>query len=119
MPFFVPGGEALWLASNSCSVIGRVIGQGELVEVSVTGGQEEAAVAADVVTRFEALACDTDWKSFAVARQIAIACWPPPSDPPPIVVAAWGEGARPPPPEPPVSRTFCAPSDTRVKVNFG
>src|SRR5690349_9131538 len=43
----VPGGEALWLASNSCSVIGRVIGHGELVDVSVTGAQEVLA-AADV-----------------------------------------------------------------------
>jgi len=58
MPFLVPGGEALWLASNSCSVIGRVMGHGELVEVSVTGGQEAVVAAADVVARL-ALLCDT------------------------------------------------------------
>ena len=59
MPFLVPGGEALWLASNSCSVIGRVMGHGELVEVSVTGAQEAVVAAADVVVRFAALLCDT------------------------------------------------------------
>ncbi len=56
---FVPGGEALWLASNSCSVIGRVMGHGELVEVRVTGAQEAVVAAADVVTRLVALLCDT------------------------------------------------------------
>lgn len=84
IPLLVPGGEALWLASNSCSVIGRVMGHGELVEVSVTGGQEAVVAAADVVTRFLALACDIVWKSLtAVARHIAIAFTDPPSDPPP------------------------------------
>lgn len=42
----VPGGEAWWLASNSCSVIGRVMGHGLLVEVSVTGAHELEAAAA-------------------------------------------------------------------------
>ena len=54
----VPGGEALWLASSSCSVIGRVMGHGLLVEVNVTGGQELVEVAANVVARL-AFACDT------------------------------------------------------------
>lgn len=79
--FLVPGGEALWLASNSCSVMGRVMGHGLLVEVSVTGGHELVAVAALVIMRPD-WACD--WKSLAaVARHtlsmaVASGCGPPP-----------------------------------------
>lgn len=64
------------------------MGHGELVEVSVTGGQELAAVAAEVLAR-AALAC-SGWTSLAVvARQIAIADVDAPFDtPPPICVAA-------------------------------
>src|SRR6185436_9072970 len=113
MPLLVPGGEALWLASNSCSVIGRVIGHGELVDVSVTGGHEVAA-AADVVILPEAL--DAFWKSTgAMARHCAIAIVSK------LPLAARVDvadcGARP--PEPPVSSTNVLLSDTRVKVNFG
>ena len=58
--FLVPFGEALWLASSSCSVIGRGMQKpvghhphGELVEVSVTGEQEllDDAVANIVLPR--------------------------------------------------------------------
>src|SRR5689334_22506848 len=56
--------------------------------------------------------------SLVVARQIAIADVDPPSErPPPPIVASDRVGARP--PEPPVSSTLEAPSETRVKVNFG
>ena|SRR5215217_92494 len=70
MPFLVPGGEALWLASNSCSVIGRgtqnlpfeQICHGELVDVSVTGAQEVVVAAA---VEYAALLANllSDWKS--------------------------------------------------------
>ena len=66
--FLVPGGEALWLASSSCSVIGRVMGHGELVEVSVTGAQEAVAAVADMVSLLVSLKL-----SIATARHCAIA----------------------------------------------
>ena len=96
------------------------MGHGELVEVSVTGAQELLAAA---VAKVPLVALFCDWKSWiATARHgagatVAVGTGSGPGS----ITAADSDAmddaaARP---EPPVSSTFVAPSDTRVKVNFG
>ena len=94
--------------------------QGELTELSVTGGQALAAVVAADRLAPLALFCWSDWKSVAVARQIAIAAVGSA-----LALLPRGdvadEAVRP--ESPPVSSTFTVPSSTppvtRLKVNFG
>ena len=86
--------------------------QGELVEVSVTGGQElvvEAAVAE--LKRDSKSLIATSLHALSVGPGIAEASEK-------LSAGAVGEAVRP-EPLPPVSCTFVKPSATRVKVNFG
>src|SRR5690349_10235092 len=113
----VPGGEALWLASNSCSVIGRVMGHGELVDVSVTGAQEVLA-AADV-NELVAVKLSTAMARHGAGAIVATGCGPGSIATADSCIAdscIADDAVKPEPP--PVSSVFVRPSDTRVKVNF-
>ena len=99
-------------------MIGRVIGHGEFVEVSVTGGHEDDA--AETVLFSESLTAIARHGAGATVGSGAGSNW---SD----TTADWTARSEPLPsptdcavrPEPPVSSTLTAPSETRVKVNFG
>ena len=117
-----PFGPGLWRAHRSSSVIGTVMQNvfgaqgphGVFTEDSVTGGQELAVVAAKVE-----LAAERASKlllSVAIALHVAIAVALGSAAAAFLVVA--DEAVRPEPLSP-VSHTFIAPSDTRVKVNRG
>lgn len=86
---------------------------GELTELSVTGGQELAAAAAETaeLDRSSASIGSTSilHGAGAACMEIAVSLS--------ATFAAVGAGARPAPP--PVSNTFVSPSDIRVKVNLG
>jgi hypothetical protein len=118
----VPGGEALWAAHRSASVIGTgmqnlppQVDHGELVEVSVTGAQEEdvaAAVISPLLTLEVLVLLIVVARHGAGATVGAGTASPPPITASLVAVSPGPVGA-------PVSYTNVLLSDTRRKVNFG
>src|SRR5215510_3693401 len=99
--FLVPGGEALCAAHRSASVIGTGMQnlplqnvQGELVEVSVTGGQPLAATAATDISPRVALMSLTGVTAHGAGATVGAGT----ASPPPI--AAASEAASKPGPLP-------------------
>ena len=117
----VPLGPGLCRAHRSSSVIGTGMQKppvaqgphGELVELSVTGGQELVAVAvADEESPMTTGSSTTATLHGAIVA-VGSGSVSKPSD------AIASEAVRPGPVGAPVSSSLIAPSDTRLKVNFG